>query len=234
MYRSGPLAGQDPRELPAYGIAEAARYVRLPAATLRSWIVGRGYRTAAGRQRFQPLIRPADRKGPTLSFLNLVEAHVLRALRREHGIQIRDVRAAIQYAERELGIERLLLHRKLLANGKELFLEHYGELLSLSRSDQIALKRVFEDHLARVEWDTGLFPIRLYPFTGEDHGRRATRPIAVDAAIAFGRPIVASVGVTTQAIADRIDAGESVEELSADYGITPEEVEEAILLERAA
>lgn len=149
-------------------------------------------------------------------------------------MQIRDVRNAIRYAERELGIERLLLHEQLRTSGKELFLERYGEILSLSRSGQIALKRVFEDHLARVEWDTGLFPVRLYPFTGEDHGRQAPRPIAVDAALAFGRPIVASAGVTTQAIADRVDAGETVDELASDYGITREEVEEAILLERAA
>lgn len=166
--------------------------------------------------------------------MNLVEAHVLRALRRDHGMQIRDVRKAILYAERELDIQRLLLHKDLRASGKELFLERYGELLSLSRSDQIALRRVFEDHLARVEWDAGLFPIRLYPFTGSDYGRQDYRPITVDATIAFGRPIVASAGVTTQIIADRIDAGEAIVDLASDYGITPEEVEEAILLERAA
>jgi uncharacterized protein (DUF433 family) len=232
-YRSGRWAGHDPKDIPAYGLAEAARYVRLPSATLRSWVVGRPYDTAAGSRRFQPLIRAADRSGPTLSFMNLVEAHVLRALRREHGVRIKDVRAAIAHAERELGIERLLIHRDLRTSGKELFLERYGHLLSLSRVDQIVLKKLFEDHLARIEWDTGLFPVRLYPFTGESHSAGTPRPIAVDPAIAFGRPIVARAGVTTETIAARVDAGEEVGTVADDYGISVEEVEEALLLEKA-
>lgn len=36
------------RDAAAYTLAEAARYVRLPAATLRSWILGRQYPTAEG------------------------------------------------------------------------------------------------------------------------------------------------------------------------------------------
>ena len=31
----------DPRELPAYSIAEAAHYLRIPLATLRNWEQGR-------------------------------------------------------------------------------------------------------------------------------------------------------------------------------------------------
>jgi hypothetical protein len=69
------------RDVPAYALAEAARYVRLPTATLRSWVLGRQYPTAQGRADFPPLIRPASRKPPWLSFSNLIEAHVLRALR---------------------------------------------------------------------------------------------------------------------------------------------------------
>jgi uncharacterized protein (DUF433 family) len=41
------------------------------------------------------------------------------------------------------------------------------------------------------------------------------------------------MGVSTQAIADRIDAGESVHELAADYRLEPSEIEEAVLYERA-
>ena len=38
-------AGQDPRELPTYGIVEAAHYLLIPRATLRSWVVGYTYQT---------------------------------------------------------------------------------------------------------------------------------------------------------------------------------------------
>ena len=37
-----------------YGLAEAARYVKLPTATLRSCVVVRAYPTSAGVLRFQP------------------------------------------------------------------------------------------------------------------------------------------------------------------------------------
>lgn len=42
----------DIRNQPAYGPAEAARYLRLPAATLRTWLVGRAYRRGTLRRRF--------------------------------------------------------------------------------------------------------------------------------------------------------------------------------------
>src|SRR3989304_3990948 len=94
-------AGQDPRELPAYGIAEAAHYLRIPKATLRSWVVGRFYPTEVGRKFFRPLITLPDKRKPFLSFTNLVEAHVLDAVRREHEIPLNKVRTALDYLRRQ-------------------------------------------------------------------------------------------------------------------------------------
>lgn len=78
----------DVRHQPAYTLAEAARYLRLPQATLRAWTVGRDHPVADGQNRFKALIKPANSltgaKPPLLSFYNLIEAHVLRALRTEH------------------------------------------------------------------------------------------------------------------------------------------------------
>ena len=77
------------------------------------------------------------------------------------------------------------------------------------------------------------YPIRLFPFLSST-ADSPERPIAIDPQIAFGRPIVVRKSITTQAIADRIDAGETVEELALDYGLEPREIEEAVLYERAA
>lgn len=226
-------AVRDPREAPAYTVAEAAHYVRLPVATLRTWVAGREYPTRTGARTFPPLVRLADSSAGLLSFSNLIEAHVLRALRAEHAVSIRDVRTAVRYAEKELGIERLLLNKELRTSGGELFLARYGELLSLSRSGQIAMKRLLEAHLARVEWDRWKFPVRLYPFLRAEASDDA-RPIAIDPSIQFGRPIVLRRGISTRIIAERIDAGESLTELAEDYGLEIHEIEEAIVYERAA
>jgi len=221
------------RNQAAYGLAEAARYVKLPVATLRSWVAGRTYPKAGGRESFQPLIQPAH-KGPPpqLSFWNLVEAHVLRSLRTEHGVALRELRNAIQYAQRTLQIERLLLREDLRTHAGDVFLEHYGKLIKLNASGQLAMRKLLEEHLKRVEWDKWKFPVRLYPFVSADVS--APKPIAIDPTIAFGRPVVARAGVSTVAIAERLDAGETVEELAKDYGLDRSEIEQAVVYERAA
>ena len=223
----------DVREQPAYTLAEAARYVRVAQATLRSWAVGRAYPTAAGARRFPALIHPSARQPTLLSFNNLIEAHVLRSLRTEHGVPLKAVRQALRYAESELKIKRLLMRKDLATDAGQLFLDRYGELLNLSASGQLAMRRLFEEHLKRVDWDARQFPVRLYPFVMTD-GPGRERSIAIDPKVAFGRPIVVSAGVSTRAIADRIDAGESVRELAVDYGMSEREVEQAIMYERAA
>lgn len=222
----------DIRHQPAYALAEAARNLKLPPATLRAWTIGRDYPVAEGQVRFKALIWPARGKPPMLSFFNLIEAHVLRALRIGHGVSIKALRDSIAYAERTLKIDRLLLREDLRTHGGRVMLDHYGDLIELSASGQIAIRKALEDHLARVEWDPWQFPVRLYPYpTAALDGRR---PIAIDANIAFGRPVLTSHGISTRAIAERLDAGESVGELAADYDVSPSDIEQAALYERAA
>jgi uncharacterized protein (DUF433 family) len=86
--------------------------------------------------------------------------------------------------------------------------------------------------LKRVEWDEWKFPVRLYPFVSAE--TLVPRTIAIDPKIAFGRPVVARAGISTAAIAGRIDAKEGAVDVAADYDLTVEEVEQAVLYERAA
>jgi uncharacterized protein (DUF433 family) len=225
--------GRDPRGLPAYTVADAARYVRIPPATLRSWIVGRQYPRQDGTGAFEPLIRPAGPQGVRLSFTNLVEAHVLRALRTQHGVPIHAVRTAIGYAESTLRISRLLLSEELRTHAGELFLDHLGHLINLSKSGQLAIRVVLEAYLQRVERDEQSIPLRLYPFiTGST--ANGVKTVVIDPSTGFGRPTVAGHGVATRILAQRIDAGESVEALAADYDIPRQAIEEAIVFEQAA
>lgn len=221
------------RDLPAYTLAEAARYVRLPVATLRSWVLGRHYPTAQGRADFPPLIRPASRRPPWLSFANLIEAHVLRSLRTEHGVPVKQLRGALAYAEKSLGIDRLLLRPELRADAGRMFLERYGELIELTASGQLAMRLLFDEHLKRIEWGSSRFPDRLYPFLSPS-APSAERPIVIDPLIAFGRPVLARRSIATATIAERVDAGESVSDVAADYDLRQSEIEQAVIYERAA
>lgn len=214
-------------------MAEAGRYLKLPAATLRSWVAGRAYPKAKGVGHSRPLIHPPKIQPPILSFWNLIESHVLRSLRTEHGVSLKAVREAVDYAERTEKVERLLLSKELRTHAGTLFLDKYGQLIDLPASGQLAMRMLFEEHLKRVEWDEWQFPVRLYPFVSTE-GPSSERPIAIDPKIAFGRPIVIRAGVSTAAIAERIDAKETVDELAADYGLSVTEIEQAVLFERAA
>lgn len=216
-------------DLPTYGLLEAARYVKIAPATLRSWVRGRKYPKRGGPGYFSPLIKLPDKRQNLLSFPNLIETYILRSLRQEHGVSIKAVRAALDYAQLEFDIPRLLLSPDLRTAAGELFLQRYGELINLSRSGQLALRKMLEAHLQRIEWDSEM-PVRLYPFIDFD----PCKQIAIDPSIRFGRPVIMRKAISTAIIIDRIDAGETLRAVADDYDLEVNEVELAILYERAA
>jgi hypothetical protein len=77
-----------------------------------------------------------------------------------------------------------------------------------------SLRQLLDAHLARVKWDKDRVPVRLHPFLVS--GTATAMPIAIDPGISFGRPIVAARGISTAAIAARIDAGEQPSDVAAD------------------
>jgi uncharacterized protein (DUF433 family) len=223
--------GQDPRDLARYGVTEAAWYLKIPPTTLRPWVAGREYRDRI--KPFRPLMKTPERNPPQLSFHNLVEAYILRSLRREHRVSIEAVRQAIDFAQKECGVERLLLSPELSTAAGELLLDKYGELINLNRSGQLIMKKLFEAHIKRITWDQANTPSHLYPFiTGTvDDPRDEQKIIVIDARRAFGRPIISRRGISTSVIVERIDAGELEEDVAADYDLRKEELDAAMLYE---
>lgn len=228
---SAVYGGRDPRDLPIYTAAQAARYLGMPPATLRAWVAGRSYPRADGPAFSAPLIRLPVASDLRLSFTNLVEAHVLLAIRKVHGVPMAKVRVALDYAQQKLGIERLLVRNDLLAAPGNLFLRKFRQIVNLSESGQLAMARILADHLRRIDHDLEGLPERLYPFVPGFNGDRV---ILIDPRISFGRPVIARRGVTTSILVERLDSGESLREIALDYDLEEREVEEAILYERAA
>jgi uncharacterized protein (DUF433 family) len=220
----------DAREWPRYNVAQAARYVQIAPATLRSWVVGRRY---GANRYFEPLIALPSPDDPRLSFSNLVEAHVLRSLRTKHEVPMSAVREALDYAANEFNIPRLLLSDELRTAAGTLLIEHLGKLVDLGRSGQIVLKELLQAHLQRIDRDLKGLPFRLYPVISSS-GVSGPKIVGIDPAVAFGRPFIIGKGVRTSTIAERIDAGEAREDVAADYLLDDREIEEAILYERAA
>ena len=227
----------DPRLMPAYSLGEAAHYLRMPEGTLRSWVVGRLYPVAGATKRSRPLIHLDDPKKQYLSFINLVEAHVLAAIRRRHGVRLPKVRRALDYVSRQFRVEHPLINQAFQTDGLDLFVERYGELINASREGQHAMKEIIGVYLKRIEWDSKGIPIKLYPFTRDTQAETAPvsdpRVVVMNPAVSFGRPVIVGTGIPVSSIYERYRAGDSVADLARDFRLDTSAIEEAIRCEAA-
>ncbi|WP_124976158.1 DUF433 domain-containing protein [Aphanothece sacrum] len=222
--------GKDPREIPSYSIRDAARYLRISSSTIRSWTIGRKYPISNGLNFFHPLIDIPQQKPYLLSFINLIEVHILRAIRKDHQIQLNKVREALDYINEEFKIPYPLAREQFRTDGVDLFIEKYGALINASQKGQRELKNAFNTHLERIEPDDSGLAIKLYPFT-RSHEENNPRIVVIDPRIAFGRLVIANTGVATSILKERYWAGDSMEELAYDYDCDHKDIEEAIRCE---
>jgi uncharacterized protein (DUF433 family) len=211
-------------ERPTYGLGEAAHYLGIPPATLRSWTHGRPYPSKTGPRHFKPLIDFA-RKETQLSFQNLVEAHIIRGLRMAYGMDLSKIRHAIGYARKVFKDKHPLLNPKMQTDGVDLFWK-WAQTENLNREGQYAIKEILDAHLKRVSWAGGN-PVRLFPFRRWNETEEET-PVMIDPTISFGRPVLTDTGVPTAIVAERFQGGEKIPDLAEDYGVTPELIEEAL------
>jgi uncharacterized protein (DUF433 family) len=226
--RTKTVAIDDPRDLPAYTVREAAHYLQLPVATLKSWVQGRTYPTRSGRKFFAPVLQLPASDPVRLSFFNLVEAHVLSAFRRDFRIDLKKIRSALRYVRAEFGWQHPLIEQRFETDGAALFVQRLGMLVDASARGQIVMN-VIRPYFRRLEFDRDSV-VRLYPFTRstiED----SPRSVFIDPRFCFGRPALSRVHIPTAAIAERYKAGESIDELVEDYRCTREEIEEGLRCE---
>jgi uncharacterized protein (DUF433 family) len=213
----------DRLELPLYGLSEAALYLRVPIKTLEYWAFGRG--------RISPMIRVAAERPRALSFMNLLECHMLAAMRSIYDLRLPRIRRAVMQLSKTSGFKHPLIEQPLYTNGIDVLLKEIDKLINLSRGGQLAIPEIFEVHLQRIEYDKGIF--NFYPFVRE---RSAAEPkfIVINPALGFGKPVIAGTGISTAVIASRFNARESVPELAMEYGLEEKQVEEAIRWETRA
>jgi uncharacterized protein (DUF433 family) len=224
--------GRDPRDMPAYTIGEAAHYLRIPTPTFRSWVVGRNYPIKGGDRFFSPVISLPNREKRLLSFTNLVEAHVLDAIRGQHNVSLSKVRQAVSFLQKNFATRHPLADQRMETNGWDLFVRKFGQLINISQDGQFAMRELLDAHLQRIDRDSAGLAIRLYPFTRKKESIEP-RYVLIDPYIAFGRPVLTGTGIPTAVIADRYKAGESIDELANDYDQERSRIEEAIRCELA-
>lgn len=207
---------------PAYGLPEAAAYLKVPPATLRYWLTGFSRRPA--------VIGPAELHPIRLSFFNLLECHALAGMRKIYNLRLPKVRAALQTVAKDFPQPHPLVSQIFLTDRKDLFIDRLGQVINVSQpTDQLSLE-FYRMHLERVVVDPkGLhfFPFVLGPSASEP------KTIEINPLVGFGKPVLAGTGISTAIIASRFNARESVTNLAEEYGCTPQQIEEALRWERS-
>lgn len=207
-------------EMPAYGMVEAAQYVRVKYRELEYWVENAKV----------PLIVPARRNPVRLSFTNLLECHVLAAMTKVYDVRTKNVRNAVRTLRKLYPSPHPLLDRALKTDRVHIFTDEFDDLVNLSKHGERPLFRdLIALHLERIEQDaSGLF--RFFPFVVRRE-QQEPKLIEIHPAVGFGRPVIAGTGVLTSTIASRFQARETISELAEEYGRTEQEIQEAILWE---
>ena len=201
--------------------------VAVPASTARAWAVGQNYETGGRRVEFSSLLPIAEASPPTLSFWNIVELYVLGKITRHHGVRLPNVRTALEFVQKQLGIDRPLIHQEFKTNGVDLFIERYSGLVNASASGkgQLALRGMLEHALERIEREPDGLAISLAPYRLSPE---EPQYVEINPRRAFGRMIIKGTSVPTSILRQRFLADESIDSIASDYGLSRDQVETAI------
>lgn len=218
------------KNIPAYSIKDTAQYLRIPLKNVRAWTTAIDYDTKKGSLFLDPFIDiPSSQQG-LLSFINIVEAHILQAIQGVHKIQPFQLWNSINYIKDKLEIIYPLANQRFATKGIDLFVQHYGELIQADNDLCDRLILVINTYFQRVEFDDYELPSKLYPIT-HPTAHSSPKAVSIDPLVAFGRLVINGTGITTSIIKERYSAGESIEDLAIDYNRDRLCIEEAIRCE---
>jgi uncharacterized protein (DUF433 family) len=221
-------------DVPLYTLSEAAHALDVPTTTFSNW--AKGYvRRSPGRRPVEgaPVVTiiEAQKRQASVPFVGLAEGMVLASLRRS-GVPLQRIRPALDVLAKQIGVAHALASRPLYTDGAELlfdYAEHEsGEAAELARglvvvrSGQRVFREVVDEYLRRIEYSADGYAalIRLPAF---EHAN-----VVADPTRSFGQPIFASGGARVNDVLERFWAGESIDELSAEFGVPAGEIEDVL------
>jgi uncharacterized protein (DUF433 family) len=209
---------------PLYSFAEADRIARVSSNTSRRWLKGYHFWYDEERREMPP-ITPGRGNQDAVSFVDLVEVAVIGKLRKRK-FSLKRIRQINAYCRLYLKEPRPLVTQKFKVAGQDIFLEDdFDVLVAVGReAGMLAWREVLEPFLEDVEYENDLAR-RWWPL-GRDH------KVVVDPDYGFGLPVIEGVGVRTEIIAERREAGDSMKEITYDFGVTPDQIEDALLWEK--
>jgi len=209
---------------PLYGFAEADRIAKVTRGTAKRWIEGYSYGRPDGVRVTRPPItlrRPGA--GDGVSFRDLIEVVAIGGFK-EHGLSIASIRRIVAACQQLFREPYPLSAYAFKVGGRDVFVGN-GDVLHdvLRHRGAMAWDEVLGPFLATLDYRDS-FAFRWWPL-----GR--SKPIVVDPEFGFGLPVILGSGVKTEIVRERFEVGDSIEQISYDFNITPIEVESAIQFE---
>lgn len=199
-------------DTPAYSCLQAAHYVGLPGQTLQEWIKKGLIST--------PL--PS-----ALSFNNLAEAHILKAMRKDHRLPLQRIRKALDELACHWQTAHPLLDQTFETDGVDLCIRDQDKVINLSKHSQREFREFVSLYLHRIHRDEDKRVVQLFPFVVAE---RESEPknISISPAVSFGKPVLAGTGISTSVIVGRFNARDSIADLAREYQVAPAVLEDAI------
>jgi len=199
---------------------ETAEYLQIPERTIHFWLKQKAHGSPLVHS-----IKPERRGRPSVPFVAVVEAYVLRALR-SLGLSPDRIKDAARDVRREFDTEYGLATRRIATDGIDVFV-HYVDSDEVARAGdrQMPIRRVIDDYLRYVVWDDDdEFPKRL---TLRRYDPQVAT-VVIDPRFAWGAPIVEPAKVTVDTILGMWRGGEPADVVANEYGLSIEQVEALI------
>ena len=198
---------------------DTAYHLAIPERTLYHWL-----REEARGHPLVHSVRPGRQGWPSVPFIGIIEAYVLRALR-SLGLSMSKIGAATAEVREMFDTEYGLATRRIATDGIDVFV-HYLDSDELARvgDRQMPIRRVIDDYLKYITWDEHDLPRRL---TLKQYDPDIAR-VVIDPQFGWGSPVVESARVTVEAIVGLWKAGETPDVVAGEYGLTREQVDAII------
>lgn len=212
-------------ERPLYSISQAARFLFVPPASLRRWL--EGYK--AGDEIIPPVIRPIATGSNDVTWAEFVEAGFLREYR-SRRVSLQRMRPFIEAMRVEAGVPFPLAHFKPMIDPKRdlmVWLKQIQDDVQLDDAlsvvnvvtGELAFGKPMEQFLDKVDFEDQV-AVRMYPLG------RTRSSVVIDPQVSFGIPQIA--GVRAELIAEAIATGDRPESIARIYGLTLDQVDDAI------
>lgn len=205
---------------PLYSFAEADRIARVTPSTSSRWLKGYSYWYGGEHRKMPPVTWTPETKD-AVSFVDLIEVATIGRLR-DKGFSFKRIRQINAYCRIALGMPRPLVTEKFRVAGEDIFVaDEFGILVNVGREAGMqAWEEVLEPFLDDVEYEEQI--VRRWWPLGKDVA------VLVDPNYGFGLPVVEGTGVRTEIIAERHRAGDSDDEISYDFDVTPKQIRDAL------